>query len=95
MADIINNKRYDSCWEEYYYYLKKGKEMTGLVRLLLAQTDILTFDKLPSKYVHNPAVFEDDVTNYHPLPKIHPHPYGNQAGEVHPQQLYFRRLGKT
>jgi hypothetical protein len=61
MADVMmNNMRYNS-WQEYYR--EKGKEATGLVRIL-AQVDLSTFDEHPSKYVDNPVGFNESVTQY-------------------------------
>jgi len=63
MADS-NEKRYKS-WEEYY--LKKGKEDTGLIKIL-NDAELSTFDKLPCKYADDPAVFKENIAQY---------PFGN------------------
>ena len=63
MADT-RNARYDS-WEDYY--LKKGKEETGLVRHL-SQANLSALDGLPDEYADKPAIFKEKITLF---------PYGN------------------
>jgi hypothetical protein len=63
MADT-RYTRYDS-WEEYY--LKKGKEETGLIRHL-SLAKLSEFDKFPSEYTNELGVFKEKVALF---------PYGN------------------